>query len=452
MSLTYSEMQALCEQLQPLVGGKVSDCIETAPYHFNFIFNKEICLLVCLQEPFLRFHLVKKRKKEIVTSQFGEKLKDIAVGKILEKIELLHNDRILMLSFGKYHFIAELFPKSSNAYVLDDNKNILCALKSVSNKLYNVPEKRARNELPISKISNELIEERYEVKYFDQEKQKLFRHLNLSLKRALKHKEKSENDLKLCYEWENIHHEGLLLQSYLYLLKPGMNEISVPDWKQDNKNRVIALDPTLTPSKEIARRFQKSKKLRTGIPHVQNQIQKASQEITLLTNQLTQLEKVLTFEDLHDFEKQIAFKRQPQAKPALEKSLPYREFYTASGLPIWVGKSAKNNEELTFRYAKGSDWWLHVTDYPGSHVILKGKKENEPDQESIQDAVQLALHYSKAKDEGRADICLTQCKYVTRFGRGQAGKVQISKHRVIHAKYDPERLNQLKKRNPSDYR
>ena len=106
-----------------------------------------------------------------------------------------------------------------------------------------------------------------------------------------------------------------------------------------------------------------------------------------------------------------------------------------------MGKSAKDNDQLTFRYANGSDYWLHARNVPGSHVILRVVKGKEPDAESIKDAMQLALAYSRSPEEG--EICLTQCKYVARQGR-EAGKVHVSKHKVAYAKKDPQRLKRLK--------
>jgi predicted ribosome quality control (RQC) complex YloA/Tae2 family protein len=60
--------------------------------------------------------------------------------------------------------------------------------------------------------------------------------------------------------------------------------------------------------------------------------------------------------------------------------------------------------------------------------------------------MQLALYYSKAREETTADISVTQCKYVSRYGRGHPGKVQISHHKSLVIKKDPARLKRLKDR------
>jgi len=67
----------------------------------------------------------------------------------------------------------------------------------------------------------------------------------------------------------------------------------------------------------------------------------------------------------------------------------------------------------------------------------------------LQDALQLALHYSKAKNRGEAEVCLTQRKFVSRLKKGKTGQVQISKHKIIFIRFDPKRHLHIKERNRS---
>ena len=287
---------------------------------------------------------------------------------------------------------------------------------------------------------------------FEDEKRRLQLTLTRKLRRAQRLLQSAKQTAQDGLEWEKISHEGLLLQSHFYLLKKGNSEITIPDWKNNNKAVRITLDPLLDPKTEIEKRFKKSRKLRRGCEHAQRLVEKAELEINSYSQLLTELALIQFPIHLENFRKQHHLQlpspnRQAKPIPSQDKSLPYRQFYTAAGLSLWVGKSAKNNDILTFSYAHGSDWWLHVRNFPGSHVILRCGRHQEPDQDSIQDAVQLAIAYSKAKNQGEAEVCLTQCKFVTRYGKGQAGKVQISKHQVIYARFDPERFQKLKERS-----
>jgi predicted ribosome quality control (RQC) complex YloA/Tae2 family protein len=179
--------------------------------------------------------------------------------------------------------------------------------------------------------------------------------------------------------------------------------------------------------------------LRSGIEHSKAMLKRIDSEIAHIKKDLEALKHVDSWKGLSPFEVVKVPKDREE-----QKKLPYYEFTTSGGLKVWVGKNAKANDQLTFRYAKGSDYWLHVADFPGSHIVLRVGKNQEPDPESIQDALQLAIGYSKAKDQGAAEVCVTQCKYVSRLGKNAPGKVQISKHKNLHVKFDPAKFKRIK--------
>lgn len=208
-----------------------------------------------------------------------------------------------------------------------------------------------------------------------------------------------------------------------------MNELTVSDWENEGKERKIILDPSKEPKKELEKRFKISRKLKKGLPYTKSRIEAAKEELTHWETLYQNFREAAANQTLEPFLYLLEKPPLPSKEPQ-KKELPYREFKSKAGLTIWVGKNAKGNDKLTFHYAKGSDWWFHVSGFSGSHVILKVGKNQEPDQESIQEAVFLAVEYSKAKDKRGVEVYATQCKYVSRL-KGQPGKVQISKHRLL---------------------
>lgn len=277
--------------------------------------------------------------------------------------------------------------------------------------------------------------------------------LKRNLKRSLIYYERCKTDLAVCLNWEVVQHEAELLQANYGKLKRGMPHIAVLDWITDSES-TIALDPKLTPQEEIATRFKRSKKLRKGIPYSEARAKKQEQLVLKLQAWLAELEQITelplllawreTLPPMHSTPPVL-----PKVKAAPKERSPYLEHTSASGMKIWVGRKASDNETLTFSLAKGSDWWLHASGVPGSHVVIRVNKGQEPDHETIQDAIQLALHYSKAKMRGEGEVSVTQCKYVSRFGKGHVGKVQISKHKDYYVKANPDRLKRLKQDNTS---
>ncbi len=258
-------------------------------------------------------------------------------------------------------------------------------------------------------------------------------------------------DLKRCEMWEVLQHEGMLLQANIFRLHKGMSEVAVLDWEKEGTEITLSLDPLLKPNEIIASRFKMARKLKRGLPYRQNIMENLQKEIIKWDSASKELENIVSLPSLHSFANSLGLQIEPQPKHSDKekavKTLPYHKFYSASGFPIWVGKNATSNDKLTFIHAKGSDRWLHVHNFPGSHVVIRMPKNQEPDEDTLQDACQMAIAYSKAKDKGEAEICLTQCKYVSRIGKNQPGKVQISRHKILYVRFDPDRYQNIKSRS-----
>ncbi len=460
MSLTREEIYALTDELQSVLS-HAHICSFKAIEQRKFVLqcDKEgelLQLLFCFQEPFLRFHL-SSGKSQFCDSSFASAIDSSISSAKIEEIKMINQDRIIQLYLKKgaqpFFLVGEFFSKRPNLYLLDRDLNIVASLNPTASKIYHYPEniKVSSGEIHPAPASSDLVEARYEL----QEKEALFLKLKRTyesmafkqLSRTKKLYEKALQDNQKALAWKEIQHEGVLLQANFYQLRKGLTEIRLVDWeKPGEEEHVLLLDPLLGPQENIEKRFHQSKKLKASLNYTEDRILVTGKMLEKQQEIVSQVAETTSLEALHAiglfFEKQ-----KPQRKSEKSSSLPYLEFYSESGLKIWVGKNAKSNEKLTFSYASGSDWWFHVCGCPGSHVILKVKKNQEPDPESIQDAILLALIHSKAKDKGEAEIHATQCKYVSRIGRGKAGQVQISKHKTLYAKLDQNRFRSIKSRS-----
>lgn len=70
---------------------------------------------------------------------------------------------------------------------------------------------------------------------------------------------------------------------------------------------------------------------------------------------------------------------------------------------MYVGKNNYQNDELTFKFATGNDWWFHAKGMPGSHVIVKSENKELPDS-TFEEAGRLAGYYSKGKGSDKLEI------------------------------------------------
>lgn len=271
--------------------------------------------------------------------------------------------------------------------------------------------------------------------------------LSRLLKRAQKRIAERQQILEECRNWHKVDHEATLLKANLYLARKGMESLSVSDWEDHDKQRVLNLDPLLEPHEQLRRLFKKSKKLRMGEVHAIRQLEIATNDAEAKETLFNEVEKIPSMEQLLLFcEKNALRWKKSQIIPKVKKetiSKPYHSFTSKTGMDIWVGKSAKNNDLLTFHHAKGSDWWMHARDFTGSHVVLRCLKDKNPDEESLKDAAELALRYSKGKDCGEGEVVVTQVKGVRRV-KGSPGKVTLSKHKVMKVILDNKRFNRMR--------
>ena len=100
---------------------------------------------------------------------------------------------------------------------------------------------------------------------------------------------------------------------------------------------------------------------------------------------------------------------------------PYH-YLSSDGFDIYVGKNNFQNDELTFQFASGNDWWFHAKGVPGSHVILKSEGRELPDR-AFEEAGRLAAYYSKNRGGDKVEIDYVEKKHVKKPGGGKPGFV-----------------------------
>ena len=86
-----------------------------------------------------------------------------------------------------------------------------------------------------------------------------------------------------------------------------------------------------------------------------------------------------------------------RAKKVKITSVPFH-YISSDGYDIYVGKNNYQNDDLTFRFASGGDWWFHAKGIPGSHVVVKTKGAELPDA-TFEDAARLAAYYSRGRGQ-----------------------------------------------------
>lgn len=139
----------------------------------------------------------------------------------------------------------------------------------------------------------------------------------------------------------------------------------------------------------------------------------AKRELEYLENVLFNLEEANSVEEVEEIREELSnqgyIRKTAKPKRNVQKSGPLC-FKSSEGYQIWVGRNNVQNDELTLKFAKPDDLWLHAKNIPGSHVIVR-----VPDpipEKTLFEAASLAAWFSKARNSSKVQIDYTRAKYV----------------------------------------
>jgi predicted ribosome quality control (RQC) complex YloA/Tae2 family protein len=226
----------------------------------------------------------------------------------------------------------------------------------------------------------------------------------------------------------------------------GAREARVPDWSRaDEEGRpaevVLALDPALSASENAARWLKKAKRYAAAAGRIAARRDEVSRELSQAQALLQRAEAAQDAAQLAAVEAEApAQKRRGERSDA--PRLPYRRFGAEGAAPILVGRSARDNDALTFRVARGNDVWLHVRGTQGAHVVLPGAGA-APDARTLGDAALLAVHFSSARGQDGVEVAWTRCKHVRKPKGAAPGSVIVTQEKVLRVRADEGRLSAL---------
>ena len=135
--------------------------------------------------------------------------------------------------------------------------------------------------------------------------------------------------------------------------------------------------------------------------------------------------------------------RKQQTPKQQEKEERPGLMYQVKDWVIFVGRDASENDELLRHYVKGQDMWFHTRDYAGGYIFVKARAGKTIPLEIMLIAGNLAVHYSKARKNGEADLYYTQVKHLRRAKNGPKGLVLPANEKNLHIKLDQAILRQL---------
>lgn len=223
---------------------------------------------------------------------------------------------------------------------------------------------------------------------------------------------------------------GELINAYGYQLPEGSKELTALNY-YTGEELTIPLDPVKTPQENAQKYFARYNKQKRTYEALTELISETGDEIRYLESVESALDIALYEEDLTQIKEELSqagyIRRRQQKKKAKILSRPLH-YVSSDGYHMYVGKNNLQNEELTFHFASGNDWWFHAKGVPGSHVILKSGGDEVPDR-TFEEAGRLAAYYSKNRGSEKAEIDYIEKKHVKKVNGGRPGFV------IYHTNY-----------------
>ncbi len=482
MALTYPEIAWVVSSLQGLLAGAVlRKCHDSEAGVYLRLWQPgagESLLLLALNEGATRLHLVAERPAASgPPSAFVGLLRKHLIGARLRSLEVAPDDRRVSLVFvsshGEWSLVHELVPRRGALYLLDGAAKVLGGLgagrRHQVGEAYRAPAVEAGrvrgqrhrfiSQADAGEVASAVIAAAYAAVGGDQmlaeRRAELSRGLRREGKRAERLREALERDAARAREAQRFKAYGDLLSAHFSMLVKGQAQIALPCFERPEEDVHIALDPARSPRENISHYYRQYKRMSGALAQIELRLAQAVERATRLAQSLAAVEAAGEVEALERCAAEIAAlglrapvggagERGQRGRGEQRPKLPYRIATTAQGLAIWIGRSARDNDLLTFRHAKGEDLWFHAAGYAGSHVVLRVVNKRPPDSTSVMDAALLALHFSQSPRAAEfLEVHTTSCKYVRRARGSGPGAVQLAGAKVLRVQVDRARLARL---------
>ena len=479
MALTATEISKVIGEIAPvLVGSWIQKIYQPADRTFVLEVRtpgRTRRFLISSHPEFARLHFTTSIFQNPPTPPpFCQFLRAHLQGARIDQVEQLYGDRIVQLALtakeGPCRLVVELTGKTANLLLLDGAGLIrrdLNGTKDRVGQLYvppchlqhkgsaadrtgftqNLPE----SPFPLSVALDAHYHGVEAASVIEQARKTRAGVLKKSISRLRRRVEAWQEDLVKAETYKPYARYGELIKANLGTIRKGQTNVTLVDYfDEDLPNLTIPLDQAKTPRGNMDDYFRKHRKHLTAERELHPRIEEGRKELQTLQQELTTIQQGTWQAPDKPHPIMQTRTRSPIGRdkgPPEQRQGPFRRFTSSDGLTIYVGRNARENDELTFGLAKSDDLWLHARDTPGSHVVVRLEKGSDPPPETMRDAATLALLYSDLKKSGKGDIIYTRRKWVKK-AKGQApGAVSVTQEKSLHVSLEKKRLDALKTRS-----
>jgi predicted ribosome quality control (RQC) complex YloA/Tae2 family protein len=435
-------------------------------------------LLISLEQGRTRLHSTERKvENRIPLQRFAQFLRSRIQGGRITEVYQIEQDRIVLFRITKAGQTTKLYVRlwggAANVIATDPEHTILDAFfrrparGEVSGEHYD-PLEQIRStrssgarqntftvrEYPGEETSfNRYIEEEYRRRELEAEKKRLrektesrITKRRRKIRDTLAALEEKEQEAERAERYKEL---GDMILGNLHRINTGDHWAQVENFYSDNEPIDIELDPELSPQKNAEGYYERYRKAKRNDERLREEAANRRREL----QHLEEWERA--FDEASGLEEEVTLlnrflgqEEQRGGKEKKEGDIPGLRFHSGQFL-ILVGRTARENDELLRRYANGNDYWLHTRDVPGGYVFIKHISGKSVPLETLLDAGNLAVYYSKARNAGKAELYYTRVKHLRRAKDGKKGLVLPTQEKNLAVEIDEQRLRRLFQGNGS---
>ncbi|MES2765858.1 MAG: NFACT RNA binding domain-containing protein [Bacteroidota bacterium] len=313
--------------------------------------------------------------------------------------------------------------KSEKFYLLKDGANVILSLIPLSK----YPEIIGEFDSVSDAIRRRIILSKQNARFDG-----AFKSFKTDLERKRKKLQSSVNGMLKDADAEKradtYRHWAELLMSQPNPQRKSGEKIEVQDWEGGMME--IPLDAKFTLLENAKRYYEKARKSKEGARVRSERLPKYQAELREAEQKLEFLKEITTIEELESLKKGTMDEKAKSVQGE-KTTTKFREFVLDDGYMLYVGKNAANNDELTMRFAKPNDLWLHARGSAGSHAVLKLPDGKKPPKRVLEQAASVAAYYSQARNAKYTPVAYTFKKHVRKPKGANTGAVVMEKEDIV---------------------
>jgi predicted ribosome quality control (RQC) complex YloA/Tae2 family protein len=236
-------------------------------------------------------------------------------------------------------------------------------------------------------------------------------------------------------EAERLKYAGELIYAYLWQIEPGQVSLDVDGTS-------IPLDPGLTANENAQAYFERYRKAQSAEAQLPGLVEESRAEIAYLDQLAILIAQAPGFSELEALATEWAEQAAPDHASRPKKTTASRRpraLVDTNGNSVYVGRSGRQNELVTFDIAGPDDTWLHARGVAGSHVVIRWRSPDSPESPAtVEAAAALAAWYSAARESGRVEVDVAPRRHVRKIKGAGPGMVTYRNERTIRVQPAPE--------------